>query len=235
MAASQLCSKLFQKSCAISEATSKQSATILFLHGLGDTGHGWCQLIGEIKQPYMSLICPTAPVMPVTLNSGMRMPSWFDLYSLDKEGRQDEEGIRAAAKNVHDAIEEIEKGGTPTNRILLGGFSQGGSLAAFAGLTYPKPLAGLLLLSCWVPLHDSLMNESNDVNKVIPILQCHGDSDMMVKYLYGQKSAELLSSLNPSNHTFKTYNGLGHSSDPREMRDIEVWLGKLLPPVGGAM
>ena len=37
---------------------------------------------------------------------------------------------------------------------------------------------------------------------------------MMVKYSYGQKSAELLSSLNPSNHTFKTYNGLGHSSDP---------------------
>ena len=39
-----------------------------------------------------------------------------------------------------------------------GGFSQGGSLAAFAGLTYTKPLAGLLLLSCWVPLHEKLVN-----------------------------------------------------------------------------
>lgn len=39
------------------------------------------------------------------------------------------------------------------NRILLGGFSQGGALALHAGLTYPEPLAGVMSLSCWLPRH----------------------------------------------------------------------------------
>ncbi|XP_041378861.1 acyl-protein thioesterase 2-like [Gigantopelta aegis] len=110
-----LTSTLFQRTC------------ILFLHGLGDTGHGWSQLIGNIRPSHAKVICPTA----------------FDIYNLAREGKQDEEGIKNATKNA--------------NRILLGGFSQGGSLAIISALTYPHQLAGLLCLSCWVPVHEKTM------------------------------------------------------------------------------
>lgn len=50
--------------------------------------------MGAIRPPYVKVICPTAPTMPVTLNSGFRMPSWFDLKTLDESGPEDEQGTR---------------------------------------------------------------------------------------------------------------------------------------------
>lgn len=101
----------------------------------------------------MKVICPTAPVMSVTLNAGFQMPSWFDLKSLDIGGEEDEAGIRNATKNVHSWISKEIEAGIPSNRIVLGGFSQGGALALFSALTYEQPLAGVVSLSCWLPLH----------------------------------------------------------------------------------
>ena len=91
--------------------------------------------------------------MPVTLNAGFRMPSWFDLRSLDPSGQEDEEGIRKAAKMVHSMIAEEVAAGIPTKRIVIGGFSQGGALAIYSALTFPEPLAGVIALSAWLPLH----------------------------------------------------------------------------------
>ena len=107
------------------------------------------------------------------------MPSWFDLYSLESDGRVDEEGIKKAQHLIHQMIANEEKAGIPANRIVLGGFSQGGALALYAGLTYPKPVAGILALSCWLPKHGMVLQHLND-NKNIPVLQCHGDSDPIV-------------------------------------------------------
>ena len=72
---------------------------MIFLHGLGDTGHGWAGLLNTIRpdhlkvssqrgfyvfqKNYFQVICPTAPVIPITLNLGFRMPAWFDIESLD--------------------------------------------------------------------------------------------------------------------------------------------------------
>ncbi|OWA51834.1 hypothetical protein BV898_16297 [Hypsibius exemplaris] len=53
-----------------------QSGTVIFLHGLGDTGQGWSQMFQEIREPHLKYLFPTAASIPVTLNGGMRMPSW---------------------------------------------------------------------------------------------------------------------------------------------------------------
>ena len=105
----------------------------------------------------MKIVCPTAESIPVTLNGGCRMPSWFDLKSLDASGSEDESGIKKATKIVHDLIdEEVLRNGVPANRIVLGGFSMGGALALYAGLTYAKKLAGIVALSCWLPLRNEI-------------------------------------------------------------------------------
>lgn len=211
----------------VGKATAKHTASLIFLHGLGDTGHGWCAAFEEIKMPHVKAICPNAPKNPVTLNSGFRMPSWFDIKSLTFEGEQDEQGIKDAAANIRSVIEEEIKSGIPSDRIVLGGFSQGGALALYTALTMEKPLAGILALSSWLPLHNSFP-EVIKGNKDTKILQCHGEIDPVVQFMLGKMSSNLLSSF-CSNHEFKQYQGLGHSSNPQEMADVREWLKKVLP------
>ena len=97
---------------------------VIFLHGLGDTGHGWAEAFARIRSAHIKYICPHAPVMPVTLNMNMAMPSWFDIIGLSPDSLEDETGIKQAAENVKPLIDHEVKNGIPSNRIILGGFSQ---------------------------------------------------------------------------------------------------------------
>lgn len=207
-------------------AASKANASIIFLHGLGDTGHGWANAIAEVRPSFMRVICPTAPSMPVTLNNGIKMPSWFDLRSLDASGPEDESGIKKAMLTIHNLIDSEVKEGIPSNRIVIGGFSQGGALALYSALTYNKPLAGVVALSCWLPLHKQFPAAAIS-NKDIPFLQCHGDCDPIVPYKWGQMTASLLKTF-LRQIEFKTYRGMMHSSCPEEMEDIKKFIAKVV-------
>ncbi|XP_076685635.1 acyl-protein thioesterase 1 isoform X2 [Andrena cerasifolii] len=209
-------------------ATARHTATLIFFHGLGDTGHGWASLMGEVRAPHIKVICPTAPTMPVTLNAGFRMPSWFDLRSMDPSGPEDEEGIRRAADMVHSLIAEEVAAGISTKRIVLGGFSQGGALAMYSALTFPEPLAGVLVLSAWLPMHQKFPAVSRG-NRNTSLLQCHGDCDPIVPYRWGQMTASFLKQF-MSQTEFKTYRGMMHTSSDEEMRDMKKFIEKVLEP-----
>lgn len=210
-------------------ATAKHTATLIFLHGLGDTGQGWASAMAAIRPPYVKVICPTAPTMPVTLNAGFRMPSWFDLRTLDASGPEDEEGIKQAATQIHGMIQNEIQSGISANRILVGGFSQGGALAVYSALTFPQKLAGVIALSCWLPLRKSfplLLKNAAD----LPILQCHGDCDPVVPYKWGQMTASYLKTFLTATE-FRTFRGLAHASSDEELRDMKTFLEKNLPNV----
>lgn len=208
-------------------AAAKHTASVIFLHGLGDTGHGWAAALQMQKLPHIKYICPTAPVMPVTLNAGFRMPSWFDLKSLDADGPEDEEGIKKASEAVFQLIAEEEEKGIPSNRIILGGFSQGGALAVYSALRYNKPLAGVVALSCWLPLFRQFPAAAIG-NKEIPLMQCHGELDTVVPYKWGKMTHEILKTF-MSNVDLKTYKDLCHTSSEEEMKDVKFFLEKVLP------
>lgn len=176
--------------------------------------------MGQIRPAYMKVICPTAPRMPVTLNAGFEMPSWFDLRTLDMYGPEDEDGIRKATVNIHSLIQSEIQAGIAPGRIFLGGFSQGGALSLHAGLTFSKPLAGIIALSCWLPLHKSFP-AAKQTSDTVPIFQCHGDVDPVVPYKFGQLSHYSIKTF-MTNAQFTTYNGLSHSSSEEEMHDIKV-------------
>jgi len=108
----------------------------------------------------------------------------------------------------------------------LGGFSQGGALALYAGLTYPRPLAGILAFSCWLPKHDHVVPNIAH-NKHVPVLQCHGDSDPVVQTRWGQLTADVLSKV-LTKHQFKTYRGMGHSSCNEEQNDAKTFIANCL-------
>ncbi|XP_053214726.1 acyl-protein thioesterase 1-like isoform X2 [Panonychus citri] len=219
------------KPVVIDSRDGKHTATIIFLHGLGDTGHGWADSLSAIQPSYCKLICPTAPVQPVTLNAGMIMPSWFDLMTLTHDGPEDGEGILKASASIMKIIEEEQsKHNIPSNRILLGGFSQGGALSLHTGLRYSQPLAGILALSCWLPLHKEYPNAFVQGNKEVPILQCHGDSDPLVPKMWGNITADILKEMLKTTE-FKVYRNMGHTSCNEEMRDAAEFIKKCLPPV----
>ncbi|XP_041811826.1 acyl-protein thioesterase 2 [Chelmon rostratus] len=209
----------------------KETAAVIFLHGLGDSGHGWTETLTGIQPPHVKFICPHAPQMPVTLNMKLMMPAWFDLIGLSPDSPEDESGIKKAADNIKAIIEHEAKNGIPTNRIMLGGFSQGGALSLYTALTCQHQLAGVVALSCWLPLHKSFPSASSG-NKNLPILQCHGEVDAMIPVQFGAMTAEKLKSIvNPQMITFKTYPRLPHSSCPQEMAAVKEFIEKYLPRI----
>ncbi|KAM9384017.1 LOW QUALITY PROTEIN: acyl-protein thioesterase 2 [Pholidichthys leucotaenia] len=210
--------------------TEKETAAVIFLHGLGESGHGWAESLSEIKLPHIKLICPHAPRIPVTLNGRSVMPAWFDLMGLTPDSQEDETGIKKAAESIKAIIEHEVKNGIPPNRIILGGFSQGGALSLYTALTCQHKLAGVVALSCWLPLHTNFISVS-ECNKELPILQCHGELDFMIPMKYGCMTACKLKSLGIPHITFKSYAGVQHSSCPQEMQEVKDFIKKHLPRI----
>lgn len=209
--------------------SGKHTGTLIFCHGLGDTGHGWASTLADVRQSHVKIICPTAETMPVTLNSGFQMPAWFDLFSLDPTGQEDDRGIEKSKQIITNLIEQEINNGIDPSRIILGGFSQGGALALYTGLTGKFKLAGIIALSCWLPLHKTFPGALNSANCEVPILQAHGDCDPVVPYRWGQMTSTAMKGF-VKTHDFKTYKGLAHSSGTAELQDVGQFCKSILPP-----
>lgn len=54
------------------------TGTVIMLHGLGDQGDGWAPVGAQLAPalPHVKFVFPHAPLRPITLNMGMRMPGW---------------------------------------------------------------------------------------------------------------------------------------------------------------
>eukprot|EP00794_Sanderia_malayensis_P004550 gene4550-5148_t len=208
-------------------ARAKHTASVIFLHGLGDTGHGWCQGFEEIAEPFIKYLFPTAKIQPVSLNLGMRMPSWFDIKSLNFNNDEDKAGIQEATKYLNGLVKEEIQNGIPAERIIIGGFSQGGAVALHAAFTSELTFGGVIALSTWLPLHATFPLASTGKNMTTPIFQGHGNQDPVVNHKYGVMTHEYIKKMN-NNATFSTYAGVGHSSCNKEMSDVKAFLKKCL-------
>jgi len=222
--------------------TATISATVIFLHGLGDSGAGWRPVAGMLAERFqhVKFVLPNAPSMSVSLFQGMYAPSWFDIRSISMEKPdEDEAGIIVAAKSIQLIIKAEVDAGLPANRIVLGGFSQGAATSLFTGLTSEKRLAGIIALSGWVPLSTKIKNLLSPVAKEIPFFFGHGTDDTVVPHNFGMESSKLLvknldfptRALDGSGPgvVFQSYQGMEHSSDPREIRDLIQWIGGVIP------
>lgn len=121
----------------------------------------------------------------------------------------DEPGILRSYNTITKLITDEIAAGIPSSRIVLGGFSQGGALSIFTGVTTPHKLAGVFGLSSYLLMGDKikeLAEEANGINKETPIFMGHGDADPLVKYEWGTKTAEFLrTELGQTKVDFRTY------------------------------
>jgi phospholipase/carboxylesterase len=202
--------------------------SVIWMHGLGADYHDFDSLVPDLSQDGklpLRFIFPNAPIRPVTINQQMPMRAWYDIYSLTDLNREDQTGIATSASAISKLIhDEIEKG-IPANRIVIAGFSQGGAMALYTGMRQPQPLAGILGLSCYLPLFNAHSKDAHPVNKQTPIFIAHGTHDATLPFFAGKMAYDLVSQTHP-NTEFREY-AMQHEISPQEIQDIHAFLKRI--------
>ncbi|QCE16222.1 acyl-protein thioesterase 2-like [Vigna unguiculata] len=215
----------------------KHQATIVWLHGLGDNGSSWSQLLESLPLPNIKWICPTAPTRPVAIFGGFPCTAWFDVGEISEDAPIDLEGLDASAAHVANLLSTEP----PNIKLGIGGFSMGAATALYSatchvlghyrnGNTYPINLSAVVSLSGWLPCSRTLKNQIEQSRDGIrraaslPLFLCHGKGDDVVAYEHGERSAMALSSAGFPNLMFRSYNGLGHYTVPEETDEVCRWL-----------
>jgi len=179
------------------EPEGPASCAVIWLHGLGADGHDFEPLVqqwGLADELGARFILPHAPRRPVSLNAGMVMRAWYDLYDLGLEAGEDGEGIGQAHQQVLGLIRREQQRGIGSDRILLAGFSQGGAVALHTALRCRAPLAGVLALSSYLPLADLLAEEKCADPSSLVIRMDHGDQDPVVSFAVAERCRDLIES-----------------------------------------
>lgn len=203
--------------------------TVIWLHGLGADGNDFLPIVPELRLPdslAVKFIFPHAPVRPITLNNGYEMRAWFDMFSLDRADNAKEEDILTTVGWINQFIDNEIENGTPSENIVLAGFSQGGVIAIQAGLRYPKKLAGVMILSSYIPFDDNLFKAIDPQQKGMSIFAAHGISDPVIPFKSWQDYAPKLEALG-FNVKACSY-PMEHSVHPEEINDISTWLQETL-------
>ena len=209
------------------ETGSDPIASVIWLHGLGATGHDFESIVPHLKLPNnlpIRFIFPHAPEMPVTINGGYVMPAWYDILEMNIERKIDEAQIQQSSDAISAFIKREISRGIPSNKIILAGFSQGGAVAYHCGLSFDKPLAGILAMSTYFATWRTL--EINPANKALPLNLFHGSHDDIVLESMGLEARRVLieKGFQPE---FKTY-PMSHEVCMEEVNDISEVLQALL-------
>ncbi|TFK36143.1 Phospholipase/Carboxylesterase-domain-containing protein [Crucibulum laeve] len=239
------------------EPKQKHTTTVIWFHGLGDSGHGILTAAQQISKVAcfagVKFILPIAPAMFVTGIERV-MPSWFDCCSFNIPNRhEDEKGLYRAAKWFNDLItKENEETNIPFDRIIVGGLSQGGAVALLIGLTTTRSLAGSFALSTYIPLRKKCQRYlKSALASEIPLFWAHGQVDLQVEYGFSVNSARTLAAqlgapfrsiaadqrLDPvelarrgslKGTIFCSYEKMSHTIFMNELFNLSVWISVLL-------
>ena len=214
------------------ESAPNPTAAVIWMHGLGADGNDFAPIVPELKlhsAPATRFVFPHAPMMPVTINNGHVMRAWYDVTPGDLDGRTrraDERGVRASQTTIDKLIARETERGVAPRKIVIAGFSQGGAIALQTGLRYPQRLAGIMALSAYLPLAETLAAEASAANRDVPIFYAHGTYDPMIPLAMATASRAKLVELGYAVewHEYP----MQHSVCPEEIQAISAWLAKVL-------
>lgn len=198
--------------------------SIIWLHGLGANGHDFEPIVPQLglpETPSIRFVFPHAPERPVTINNGYVMPAWFDILTLERLNPVDESGIENSIKQINALIDREKTRGVPAEHIVVAGFSQGGVIALHTAARYPEPLAGVIALSTYLPMHERLP-DAIAANAQIPVFMAHGKFDSVLSFELGRLSHGFLKSILP-NIEWHEY-PMDHGVCLEEIQDLGRWL-----------
>jgi phospholipase/carboxylesterase len=209
------------------------TAAVIWMHGLGADGYDFVPVVKELDVNTLPglaggvrFIFPHAPERPVTINGGMRMRAWYDIRVVDLVRQEDEAGLRASQAACEALIAREVARGIPEARIVLAGFSQGGAVTLQTGLRHGARLAGLMVLSSYLPLAAHVAGEAATANRDVPVFMAHGNDDQVVVPERAEASCTQLEGLGYAVEWHQY--AMEHSLCLEEISDIRTWLGRVL-------
>jgi phospholipase/carboxylesterase len=210
------------------QPTEPQRGSVIWLHGLGASHRDFEPVVPELAAPYLRFVFPAAPRRRLTISGGLKMPAWYDIISLGAPSPlENESHLRESDAELTALIDREHERGVAYENILLAGFSQGGSMVLHTGLRSKRRLAGILVLSAYLPATQTLQAEAEPARRDTPILFCHGRHDTVVPHAGGQMS-----------HAFVTAAGfsaewaefdVAHTMSLEEVHFIARWLAARFP------
>lgn len=201
--------------------------SVVWLHGLGASGHDFEPIVPMLRQPGLRFVFPHAPSLPVTINGGFVMPAWYDILTLDRSpDRESEADIRRSATLIEALIEREKERGVPAERIVLAGFSQGAAMAMHVGLRHSQTLAGLMILSGYRVLPKHYETERSEANQRTPMLVCHGTLDPMLPIDLGHEARDFLRAQMPTAEIEWHEFPIQHEVSVPEIEVVAAWLAK---------
>lgn len=202
---------------------------IIWLHGLGADAHDFEPIVPSLAlgpdRP-LRFVFPHAPMRPITMNGGVRMRAWFDIIAAVRDAEQDSEGIWKSVEAVQTLIARENGRGIPSQRILLAGFSQGGTIALITALTHEQELAGVIALSTFLPIVEDVEKRVSPANRNLDIFMAHGQYDGMVSFRFARNSRRKLSDIG-ARITWREY-PIDHGVAPDEIEAIRSFLDSIV-------
>jgi len=213
--------------CVRIDPATAATASVIWLHGLGADGHDFEPIVPMLRTTGVRFVFPHAPTLAVTINGGHVMPAWYDIRSLDFDAvsREDPDQIRTSAGRIEALVADERKRGTPSDRIVLCGFSQGAAMAVHVGVRHVEPLAGIIALSGYLLEPGELAAERHAANLGVAVFGGHGTRDEMVPVAAGRACHAALRSTaaQGADHTWHEY-PMGHEVCPPELEHVGAWL-----------
>ncbi|MGL1903564.1 MAG: alpha/beta hydrolase [Fibrobacterales bacterium] len=211
--------------CIEKKTSPTHTATIIWLHGLGDSGFGHEPIAEEMNvDPALGIkfIFPHAPQLPVTINGGMVMPAWYDILEANLGRKIDEAGIEESSQQISDIIQDEIESGISADRIILAGFSQGGAVALHTALKYPVKLGGIIAMSTYLGVSSVLNLSTSAINKNVPIYWGHGSQDPIVPLRLAKESIDAITKGGYS--VTLTEFPMEHSIHPHEIEEVKQYI-----------
>ena len=202
------------------------------MHGLDDKPSSWQEsaewLAGKIG-PNVKAVCPAAPLRAITKSKGEIMTGWCDVHAdwpFIPASKDDTDGLAQSVAAIHKEFDKLVESGVPSNKIIVGGFSQGAAVATLAAYTYGKPVAGCLNLSGWLPNRDAFAGALKAENKKTPIFWGHGTKDEVLPLENQTVGAEVLTKQGIE-VTANQYD-FGHDTNEAEFYEVLKFIQKQL-------
>lgn len=200
---------------------------VIWLHGLGADGNDFVGILPELDLPEnhaVRFIFPNAPVQPVTVNGGMVMRSWYDIYSMTIAEKMDLDSISLSTAVLEALIQQQLDAGIKAENIVIAGFSQGGLIALNAALKGKFDIAGVMALSTYYP--QACLDALQSVNNKTPVYMAHGTHDQVIPFAVAEATLTRLETLN-CQVEFHAY-PMEHSVCMEEVETISSWLKQCL-------
>lgn len=203
-------------------AKQQGKACVIWMHGLGADSSDMVGLAEQLilRQEDFEHIFLNAPMRSVTLNQGMVMPAWYDIYGLSILDREDAQGIKESADLIMQAIQLQQKNGYAAHQIFLAGFSQGGAMALYTAMQSNLPLAGVIVLSAYLPLASQCEPQ---LPKDTPLFIAYGKFDIIVQPKWSEYTREWLEKQGYHQMIAKAY-PMQHTICHEEIADLSSWL-----------